>query len=70
MVGGANPTKIQGSWTMTFGNRMSLLTPNVVESPTYRPAPIPKLDVPEAMELLSGMKRQKGQRTRPGQGFP
>jgi len=28
------------------------------------------LDVPEAMELLSGMKRQKGQRTRPGQGFP
>ena len=28
------------------------------------------LDVPEAMELLSGMKRQKGQRTRPGQGSP
>ena len=28
------------------------------------------LDVPEARELLSGIKRQKGQRTRPGQGFP
>jgi len=28
------------------------------------------LDVPEAMELLSGMKRQKEQTTRPGQGLP
>ena len=27
------------------------------------------LNVPEAMELFSGMKRQKGQRNRPGQGF-
>jgi hypothetical protein len=28
------------------------------------------LDVTEAMELLSGMKRQNGQRTSPGQGLP
>ena len=26
--------------------------------------------LPEAMELLSGMKRQKRQKARPGQGFP
>jgi hypothetical protein len=28
------------------------------------------LDVPEAVELTSVIKRQKGLRTRPGQGLP